>query len=350
MAELHGKIGALYAQSGSATTITTGPIGTGDDVTTAFYCIEPVNTCDATTNWTGTSLSLDGADLKEGTNSLVDTVGTAVATTEYKTTQTPASNPDWSKRARVSLWVKSDRASTAFTFCRFNITDADGNVSYWNLTFSATTWTRFNLTLSSPDGNSGTAADLTDINTYEVDFKAADTTGFYKKLDWIGVTPNMARSVTLYVAGTAQGQEQYIVTPSGRVTLGTAPTAGQAITCTYSYYTVAQVGGFTGWTADDVCDASEVTDFGDSGHRTYIAGLTGWSGSADRHWISDEIISTWLGTEMIVKLYVDTSSSPMVRYEGWAIITGLHTNVAVDAVETEPIDMQGCGVLSNEVL
>ena len=37
----------------------------------------------------------------------------------------------------------------------------------------------------------------------------------------------------------------------------------------------ATVAGIKSWSVDYVADALETTDFGDSGHRTYIAGLDG---------------------------------------------------------------------------
>ena len=41
----------------------------------------------------------------------------------------------------------------------------------------------------------------------------------------------------------------------------------------------ATVVGIKSWTLDYTQDALETTDFGDSGLKNYIAGLSGWAGS-----------------------------------------------------------------------
>lgn len=115
----------------------------------------------------------------------------------------------------------------------------------------------------------------------------------------------------------------------------------------YTYYTVAQVAGFFSWGIDKVVDALETTDFGDSGRRTYIPALEGWSATAEQHWLSAARLDSYLGTKMIIVFYIDEASGKN-RYEGWGYVTGLHPAVAVDAVVNIPLDFQGTGVLSYE--
>ena len=43
----------------------------------------------------------------------------------------------------------------------------------------------------------------------------------------------------------------------------------------------ATVAGIRSWSLDYTGDALETSDFGDSGHRTYIPGIDGWSGRFD---------------------------------------------------------------------
>lgn len=344
MSHIAGKVGAIYAQSGSATSITDGPIGTGDGTTTVFYLIKELVDCDATTDWSGTSLSTETTDKKEGTGALKDDVASPATGTEYETTYNPTGSWDLSDVQRISFWLKCDRASTAFTHARFYIYDTSGNGSYWDLTFSAATWTRFNLDLSSPDGNTGTAASLSAIDSIRWNFKAADTTAFYKLIDWVGYSPQGVDSVSIKVGGTTQDADTYTVTVWGKVTFNTAPSSGD-ITASYDYYDVSQVGGFFNWTIDKVADVLETTDFGDSGHRTYIAVLDGWSASAERHYITDERIDSWLGTKKIIKFFIDTSSSPKERYEGWAYVTGISVTTPVDALVNQSLSFQGTGRL-----
>jgi hypothetical protein len=342
--ELAGKIGAVYAQSGSLTAKTDAPIGTGDAATTVFYLERTLIACENTTLWTGNTLSNPAG--KDG-NCLQDQEpDPAVATTEYKTVYTPAAAWDWHDVTRLSFWLKSDRASTAFTWARLVLSDGV-NESYWTLTFAAATWTRFNLLLGTPDGNNGTACDLTAITTLTINFKAADTTTFYKQIDMIGLTPQgIARSVTVKVAATEVAPDTYTLTPSGTLTFDTAPAALAAITATYNYYAVVQTTGFFNWKADQKADVLETTDYGDGGHRTYIASLDNWTGSAERHWLTTETMDGWLATERIVKFFMDISSDPQLRYEGWAVVTGDSISSAVDTLVNEGLSFQGCGVLT----
>lgn len=143
--------------------------------------------CDATTGWTGTSLSIDTSDKKEGMGSLKDTIAAPVINTVYNTIYNPAGSWDLSSKKHLLFWLKSDRPSTAFTYERVNIYDTSGNWRYWNLTFSAGEWTAFKLLLSTGDVESGTPPDLALINGINIYFKAADTTSFYKKIDYLRI-------------------------------------------------------------------------------------------------------------------------------------------------------------------
>lgn len=144
--------------------------------------------------------------------------------------------------------------------------------------------------------------------------------------------------------GAEISPSKYTWTVKGQITC--ADYANQTVHVDYTYYTVSQVGGFFNWGLSHVVDVLETTDFADSGNRTYIAALKGWTGSAERHWLSDEAVDSWLGTKIIVKFYVDVSNS--LRYEGWAYVTGISVDTPVDALVNEPIEFQGTKILSLE--
>ena len=122
--------------------------------------------------------------------------------------------------------------------------------------------------------------------------------------------------------------------------------AGNDIHVDYDYYTVSQIGGFFSWTLDETLEVLETTDFGSNGKREYIPGQRGWTASAERHWLTEEYLSDWVGSKKIVKFYLDAPAG--ARYEGWAIVTGIHPTTAVDAVVNESLDFQGLGMLSFE--
>ena len=143
-----------------------------------------ISTCDADTDWTGESLSIDEADKKEGTGSLKDAVAAPEAEIWYHTSYDPTGTWDWSAKKHLLFWLKSDRASTAFTFARVFIYEG-ANWRRWELTFSAGVWTAVKKLLSTGDADSGTSPDITSIDYVRFSFYTADTDAFYKKIDHV---------------------------------------------------------------------------------------------------------------------------------------------------------------------
>jgi len=103
----------------------------------------------------------------------------------------------------------------------------------------------------------------------------------------------------------------------------------------------ASIGGIKSWTIDYVADALETTDFADSGKKTYIAGLTGWSGSFEGF---KDGAPTTIGTE--IALILEESTDSTQRYTGQAIITGSHETVSVDGIVSISYDFQGTTTLT----
>lgn len=114
--------------------------------------------------------------------------------------------------------------------------------------------------------------------------------------------------------------------------------SGKAGEVTYATGTVA---GIKGWTLDYASDALETTDFGDSGRRTYISGLSGWSGSFEGN---IDGIPKALGAEIALELKITQTDAQ--KYYGQAIITGSHPSVTVDGVAVISYDFQGTGELT----
>ena len=364
MAEQAGKVGAVYAQSGDKTTKTLVPIGTGDAATLTFYLEECVIDCEAVSptasdsliagDWTSSGataqeVTADGTDKKEGTYCIKNAVGTVSSAQTCLLLFTIDDVQDWHDRARILFWVRSDRAQDAYTSARFEVVDSSGNSSYWDLTFAAATWTRQALLLGTPDGNSGTAADLTDIKIVRLSFVAADATGFYQELDFMGLTPQAVdKDITVKVDGTTQALGSYLHTVSGALIFTTAPGDTEAITVTYDYYAITQLGGFFNWSITQAANPLDKTDFQSSGWKEFLLGLKEWSASAERHWLTDESLAAYIGVTKIIKLFLDSSSDPQLRYEGWAIVTGLNPSVGVDTIINESLSFQGTGQLSYE--
>lgn len=103
----------------------------------------------------------------------------------------------------------------------------------------------------------------------------------------------------------------------------------------------ATVDGIKSWTLDYVQDALETTDFGDLGVRSYVAGLSGWSGSFEGF---KEGEPTGIGA--VIALILMESATANQLYTGQAIITGSHPSVSVDGIVGISYDFQGTGALT----
>jgi len=98
--------------------------------------------------------------------------------------------------------------------------------------------------------------------------------------------------------------------------------------------------GQRSWTLNYVGEALETTDFGSSGLREFIAGLTGWSGTFDLNWdAANKVVPGNLQTITLTAASGDT-------YVGLCLVTGQDTTVAVDALNTQTITFQGTGALT----
>jgi hypothetical protein len=105
--------------------------------------------------------------------------------------------------------------------------------------------------------------------------------------------------------------------------------------------TAAIIAGVKSWTLDYVVDALETTDFGDSGHRTYIPGLDGWSGKFEGFKDGAPIA---LGAWTLLELRESTNTTQ--KWTGTGIVTGIHPSVSVDGVVTYAYDYIGTGTLT----
>jgi len=162
--------------------------GTHPNVPTIAPPIDQINACDATTDWTGTALTIDTDDEKEGSDCLVDTVAAPTIDTYYNTYYYPTGSWNWSAKEHILFWFKCDRASTAFTVAKLVIYDTSANWRVWYLSFLAGEWTAMKCLLSTGDVDSATLIDLSLINYVLVSFYTADTTTFYKKINDVRVT------------------------------------------------------------------------------------------------------------------------------------------------------------------
>lgn len=155
-----------------------------------------------------------------------------------------------------------------------------------------------------------------------------------------------SETVTIGATEQTRNKDYTINYITGVITFTTAPaTEVDNIDVAYSYYTVAEVGGFFNWTITQNADAAESTSFDSNGARTYVAGLTDWDSSATKYWANTKTFHEWLGEEdIIIVFYVDEDNN--YRYEGYGVMTGNNIDTSVDALIEQTIDLQGSGELT----
>lgn len=98
------------------------------------------------------------------------------------------------------------------------------------------------------------------------------------------------------------------------------------------------------WTLSYAGDALETTNFDDSsGGRTYIAGLTGWTGSYDALYsTANTVVPSGSGT-----IYLRSSTGTVGVWSGSILITGMDVGTPRDGIVTQSYTFQGTGQLSN---
>lgn len=173
-------------------------------------------------------------------------------------------------------------------------------------------------------------------------------------------------NVYLNYIGTNEPYVRWYNTPRGKLTISDAPATG-SVNVNYTWFAevgevgattgvVKQYGGFFNWGIDHNVDVVDKTDFEDSGHRSYMAVLDGWTATAERHWV-DSGMKQYMGSKVIVKFYaqdddtdkgIGSASDTGSRYEGYGIVVGMSPTVAVDTLVNESLSFQGTGILTYE--
>jgi len=97
------------------------------------------------------------------------------------------------------------------------------------------------------------------------------------------------------------------------------------------------------WTVSLVGDALETTDFDDSsGGRSYIAGLTGWSGSYDAYYSTgNTAVPGSTGT-----ITLKTTTGTVGLFTGGIVITGMDVGTPIDGIVTQSYTFQGTGAVA----
>jgi predicted secreted protein len=93
-------------------------------------------------------------------------------------------------------------------------------------------------------------------------------------------------------------------------------------------------------------DAVEVTGMDDSGKRSYISGLTGWSGTFEGFLESTATLPLPGASAAIAIDMTGDVAASADNYSGTAIITGMKVSTTVDGAVKYSASFQGTGTLT----
>lgn len=163
---------------------------------------------------TGVTITKEGTIKQEGSFSL-KAVTDAIANRSFSRTF----SINLSAFQKITLWERSSGTSQAI---RFYVQDGSGNQSYWNITTNATanTWQQDTLTLTTPSGNNGTNANLSNITAYGFQNLSASTTYYFDTIKAIV-------GMTVAILGTDLGayyRHVYLTNQPLQVNAQAAPT------------------------------------------------------------------------------------------------------------------------------
>jgi len=177
-----------------------------------------------------------------------------------------------------------------------------------------------------------------------------------------GYTTGMLVTVSGCSSGSSTGNDRiYTINAvsSGRLTVNETVTTGTD-TGTPVFLEAEpgiEVLGFYNWTLSYTGDALETTNFDNSsGGRNYIPGLTSWTATADKYFLTaNNEVDDWVGGTCELRLFLNyvvqttgapSTGSPSQYWKGDTVVTGLDETTPVDALITKSISFQGDNTLT----
>ena len=110
--------------------------------------------------------------------------------------------------------------------------------------------------------------------------------------------------------------------------------------------TAGDITGVKSWTLDYTVDMLDTSDFIDgaatNAARTFLPGLSGWSGSFE---VVKGSAPNALGTSSTA-VAIELEEDASVKWTGNVFLTGIHASVAADGLVMYTYDFQGTGELT----
>ncbi len=175
------------------------------------------------------------------------------------------------------------------------------------------------------------------------------------------VAAGFLQNQKITVIGSASNNNNFTIAAggaaAGTLTLSGSPatvdeTAGNLVTV-YLQPSGTAVAGFHSWELNPEADVVEITDFEDAGIKAFLAGGTGWAGSAERNWHDDNDV--WGGgavaTPRWVRFFlkyvaIPSAPDPAYYYEGMSLVKTMNMKTPASDVIRQTFQFQGVGALT----
>lgn len=174
------------------------------------------------------------------------------------------------------------------------------------------------------------------------------------------VTAGFLAGDTISVSGTDDNDDEYTIAAGG-VAAGTLTLiGGDTLTAEGAGDTViiqtvpgTQMGGFFNWSINWDSSVHDVTMFSDGSVREFMAGLTTWTASAERFWMTGGATADTdpePGDTHFLRFFIVYTSAPNTTtnyyYEGSALCTAVSPTTPVDEIVKGTISWQGSSSLT----
>jgi hypothetical protein len=165
---------------------------------------------------------------------------------------------------------------------------------------------------------------------------------------------------TIAVTGSTDNNDEYTI-DTGGVAVGTLTLiGGDSLTVEGAGDPViiqtvpgTELGGFFNWSLNWTGEVHDTTAFSDGSARTFTSGLTGWTVSAEKWWLTGAGTANQgpaVGDSVVLRLFVIYTATPAVTtnyyYEGSAIVTAHNPTTPVDGIVKGTLTFQGSDTLT----
>lgn len=116
-----------------------------------------------------------------------------------------------------------------------------------------------------------------------------------------------------------------------------AEVAGKGGSVTFTNLTA----GVKSWSLNKVQDFEDKTDYGDSGHKTYLACCDDWTASCELNWDADNSVDTGDSATLTLTIVSGTT-----YYSGPALVASIAVNSVVNGIVSATVNFQGNGELT----